>query len=162
MTNNENMKSIEKAWFTLGRCFSYLPNQKIILEKFNLLSSDLPTDFTKFKEEVFFKIANEISRQELAEDILVEAKTYFAESKDTKLEPSVAQYYFHWGVDSETIIENVLTFAEASEQWGLDDSTLRKLVTTDKLQEGIDYRKSGRTWLITKGAMKKIYGKPKN
>ena len=60
------------------------------------------------------------------------------------------------------LIKEVLTFAEASKKWGLADSTLRKLVTTDKLEEGIDYRKSGSTWLITKEAMIRIYGEPNN
>lgn len=59
------------------------------------------------------------------------------------------------------ILNSIMTFAEATERWGLADSTLRKLVTTDKLQEGVDYRKSGKVWLITKEAMKRIYGEPK-
>ena len=57
-------------------------------------------------------------------------------------------------------IKTVLTFAEASHRWGLNDSTLRKLVNTNKLQENIDYRKSGKVWLITEEAMFKIYGEP--
>ncbi len=57
------------------------------------------------------------------------------------------------------ILNEVMTFAEASEKWGLNDSTLRKLVTTGKLVEGVDFRKSGqRAWLITKKAMERIYG----
>lgn len=57
---------------------------------------------------------------------------------------------------------DVMTFSEASEKWGLSDSTLRKLVTTDKLKEGIDYRKSGNVWIITTEAMENVYGEPKN
>lgn len=57
-------------------------------------------------------------------------------------------------------INKILTFGEATELWGLADSTLRKLVNTDKIVEGIDYRKSGkRAWLITIDAMERIYGK---
>lgn len=63
------------------------------------------------------------------------------------------------GIHPQYMIENILTFKEASEKWGLNDSTLRKLVTTDKLKEGIDYRKSGNVWLITKKAMESLYGK---
>lgn len=58
-------------------------------------------------------------------------------------------------------IDEIMTFAEATEKWGLADSTLRKLVTTDKLVEGVDYRKSGKVWLITKDAIKRVYGEPK-
>ena len=61
----------------------------------------------------------------------------------------------------ENIIDSVMTFAEATEKWGLADSTLRKLVTTNKLVENVDYRKSKSTWLITEEAMIKIYGEPK-
>lgn len=57
----------------------------------------------------------------------------------------------------------MMTFTEAAERWGLDDSTLRKLVKTDKVKENIDYGKSGNTWLINVKAMERIYGEePKN
>lgn len=61
------------------------------------------------------------------------------------------------------IIDKVLTFAEAEEKYGLSKGTLRKyLYQTEKekqrIKEGIDYRKSGKTWLITKEAMERVYG----
>ena len=56
-------------------------------------------------------------------------------------------------------LDAVMTFAEATEKWGLADSTLRKLVKTNKLTENVDYRKSGKVWLITREAMEKVYGK---
>ena len=59
---------------------------------------------------------------------------------------------------SNVELDNVMTLVEATEKWGLADSTLRKLMTTDKLVTGIDYKKSGRATLITKRAMTKIYG----
>lgn len=59
-------------------------------------------------------------------------------------------------------LDEVMAFSEASEIWGLGESTLRSTVRTDKLQEGIDYRKSGKVWLITKDAMMRVYGEPKN
>ena len=58
-------------------------------------------------------------------------------------------------------INEVMTFAEATQRWGLADSTLRKLATTNKLLEGLDFRKSGKVWLITKEAMERIYGEEK-
>lgn len=60
-----------------------------------------------------------------------------------------------------SILCDVMTFAEATEKWGLGESTLRSTVRTDRLQEGIDYKKSGKVWLITFEAMLKIYGEPK-
>lgn len=64
-------------------------------------------------------------------------------------------------VDFHSDICNVMTLSEASKRWGLNDSTLRKLVKTDKLIENIDYRKSGNVWLISENSMRKIYGGPK-
>ena len=58
-------------------------------------------------------------------------------------------------------INEVMTFAEATQRWGLADSTLRKLATTNKLLEGLDFRKSGKVWLIAKEAMERIYGEEK-
>ena len=59
----------------------------------------------------------------------------------------------------EITLNDILTFAEAAEIWGIDSSTLRHLATKDKLKEGTDYRKSGKVWLITKEAMERLYGK---
>lgn len=59
-------------------------------------------------------------------------------------------------------LDEVMAFSEASEIWGLGESTLRSTVRTDKLQEGIDYRKSGKVWLIAKDAMIRVYGEPKS
>ena len=55
-------------------------------------------------------------------------------------------------------LNNVMTFSEAAKKWGITDSALRKVVNTNKLQERVDYRKSGNTWIITKSAMIKLYG----
>lgn len=62
-------------------------------------------------------------------------------------------------------INDIMTFAEACESWGLGASTLRTRILNGAfkdLSEGIDYRKSGKVWLITKSAMIKLYGEPKN
>ena len=62
------------------------------------------------------------------------------------------------------LLDDVYTFSEACEKYGLESSTLRKRIEYEKkkeqpeLVEGTDYRKSGSTWLITKDAMKRIYG----
>lgn len=53
-----------------------------------------------------------------------------------------------------------MTFAEASEIWGLGESTLRSTIRSNRLDEGMDYRKSGKVWLITEDAMLKAYGEP--
>lgn len=56
------------------------------------------------------------------------------------------------------LIDEVITFAEATKIWGLGDSTLRSVARTNRLQENVDFRKSGCIWLITRTAMIKLYG----
>lgn len=56
-------------------------------------------------------------------------------------------------------LKEVLTITEAAELWGKEVSTLRRVIKNGKFTYGIDYRKSGSTWLITKTAMEKVYGK---
>jgi len=56
-------------------------------------------------------------------------------------------------------LKDVLSFKEASEEWGLENSTLRKAIPGNKnLIKGVDYRKSAGTWLIIRSAMIKVYG----
>lgn len=58
-----------------------------------------------------------------------------------------------------SVLLDVMTFTEAAKMWNLGDSTLRSVVRQDRLIEGLDYRKSGNTWVITTAAMEKLYGK---
>lgn len=60
-----------------------------------------------------------------------------------------------------SILHDVMTFAEASEKWGLGESTLRSAIHSERFTEGIDYKKSGKVWLVTKEAMERVYGKIK-
>lgn len=54
----------------------------------------------------------------------------------------------------------LLSFTDATEKWGLADSTLRKAVADGRLKEGIDVQKFGRDWVVTEEAMKSLYGEP--
>ena len=56
------------------------------------------------------------------------------------------------------VLAQVFTFSEAADLWNIHSSTLRHRVTSQKLLEGIDYKKSGKVWLITKSAMERLYG----
>lgn len=56
---------------------------------------------------------------------------------------------------------DVYSFKEAADRWGLDDSTLRKLIKTKKVQRGIDFKRSGSTYLITRDCMERVYGEIK-
>lgn len=61
-------------------------------------------------------------------------------------------------------INDVLTFAEAEALYGLSKGTLRKYISYElkkgsRFKDGVDYRKSGKTWLITREAMEREYSK---
>lgn len=61
------------------------------------------------------------------------------------------------------IFDKLLSFKEASQLWGLDDSTLRKAVANGKLIDGQDVKKFGKQWVVTIEAMERTYGKlPRN
>ncbi|WP_248922502.1 helix-turn-helix domain-containing protein [Olsenella intestinalis] len=53
-----------------------------------------------------------------------------------------------------------MSFADASELWGLSESTLRKAVSYGKIVSGVDARKFGKQWLVTRAAMEREYGEP--
>ena len=54
-----------------------------------------------------------------------------------------------------------MTFSEAAERWNISISTLRMMARTNRAIEGVDIRKSGKVWLITIDAMKRLYGEEK-
>ena len=60
------------------------------------------------------------------------------------------------------ILDEVYAIKEASEKWNVHISTIQKIIKKgEKLIEGIDYKRSGASWLITKSAMIKLYGEIK-
>ena len=59
------------------------------------------------------------------------------------------------------IINEVLTLTEASLLWNKEVSTLRRnFVNNVSFKLGVDCRKSGSTWLVTKASMLRVYGEP--
>ena len=58
-------------------------------------------------------------------------------------------------------IDEVMTVNEAAEIWGKAESTIRLAINSKKFIPGVDYRKAGRITLITRDAMKRIYGEEK-
>ena len=55
-------------------------------------------------------------------------------------------------------INNIMTFSEAAERWNISISTLRMMARTNRAINGVDIRKSGKVWLITKECMERLYG----
>ena len=65
------------------------------------------------------------------------------------------------GQTIQTDFDKVISFADASNAWGLSESTLRKAVAYGKLKSGIDVCKYGKQWLISINSMREKYGDPK-
>ena len=64
------------------------------------------------------------------------------------------------GVDVQTPFDGLMSFSDASELWGLSESTLRKAVSYGKIVPGVDARKYGKQWVVSRDAMDREYGEP--
>ena len=61
-----------------------------------------------------------------------------------------------------TPFDGLMAFTDATELWGLNESTLRKAIAYGKLVAGVDACKFGKQWVISMDAMIREYGEPKN
>ncbi len=68
---------------------------------------------------------------------------------------------FENGQTVETPFDGLMAFTEATQLWGLNESTLRKAIAYGKLVNGVDACKYGKQWVISMDAMKREYGQPK-
>ena len=64
------------------------------------------------------------------------------------------------GIETKTPFDGLMSFADASELWNLSESTLRKAVSYGKIVPGVDARKYGKQWIVTREAMEREYGEP--
>ena len=62
------------------------------------------------------------------------------------------------GVQVSTPFDGLMAFSDATELWGLNESTLRKAITYGKLVNGVDVCKFGKQWVVSIEAMKREYG----
>lgn len=65
------------------------------------------------------------------------------------------------GETVQTPFDGLMAFTDATELWGLNESTLRKAIAYGKLRNGIDACKYGKQWVISAEAMRREYGLPK-
>ncbi|MBO6157717.1 MAG: DUF2442 domain-containing protein [Firmicutes bacterium] len=68
---------------------------------------------------------------------------------------------FENGKTIKTPFDGLMAFTDATELWGLNESTLRKAIAYGKLVSGVDACKYGKQWVISVKAMEREYGKPK-
>ncbi|HBZ78021.1 MAG TPA: DUF2442 domain-containing protein [Clostridiales bacterium] len=69
---------------------------------------------------------------------------------------------FENGKTIKTPFDGLMAFTDATQIWGLNESTLRKAITYGKLVNGVDACKYGKQWVISTEAMLREYGEPKN
>ena len=64
------------------------------------------------------------------------------------------------GMEVANPFDGLILFSDASELWGLNESTLRKAVAYGKIVPGVDARKYGKQWIVDRDAMIREYGNP--
>lgn len=62
------------------------------------------------------------------------------------------------GMQIRTPFDGIMAFSDATELWGLNESTLRKAISYGKLVNGIDVCKFGKQWVVSIDAMEREYG----
>ena len=67
---------------------------------------------------------------------------------------------FYNGEIIKTPFDGLIAFSDATQLWGLNESTLRKAIAYGKLING-DVCKFGKQWVISSHAMRREYGEPK-
>jgi len=68
---------------------------------------------------------------------------------------------FESGQTVRTPFDGLMSFADATQLWCLNESTLRKAIVYGKLLNGVDVCKFGKQWIISMDAMRREYGEPK-
>lgn len=62
------------------------------------------------------------------------------------------------GTPVKTPFDGLLALSDATELWGLNESTLRKAISYGKLVNGVDVCKFGKQWVVSMDALKREYG----
>ena len=68
---------------------------------------------------------------------------------------------FFNGETVKTPFDGLIVFSDATLIWGLNESTLRKVISYGKLINRQDACKFGKQWVISAEAMRREYGTPK-
>lgn len=99
-----------------------------------------------------------IEHPEAFADVSVDVGGYGVVWNDD-LDMSCDELWEH-GCLTETPFDGLMAFSDATELWGLNESTLRKAIIYGKLVNGVDVCKFGKQWVISAEAMKREYGNP--
>ncbi len=63
------------------------------------------------------------------------------------------------GKTVNTPFDGLIAFSDATQLWGLHESTLRKAISYGKLVNGVDVCKFGKQWVVSVDAMNREYGR---
>jgi len=168
--NNNSKICLFKMGYVTKKILNLIPINEVVVFREKYLKGLDDRYFTKdhIMKKLYPKLNQLVEEQgdkkleKIMEEIAIILITTNLEGIDT--ENSCYTIYFSLGMTMEEkadLMDYMMTFSEAAEKWGLDSSTLRKLIKTNKVKEGKDYKRSGSTWLITREAMERIYGKLK-
>lgn len=64
------------------------------------------------------------------------------------------------GMQVDTPFDGLMALSDATQLWGLSESTLRKAIAYGKLRNGIDVCKFGKQWVVSIEAMNREYPQP--
>ena len=78
---------------------------------------------------------------------------------DDEVDLSCDELWEH-GEKVESPFEGLLSLADATNLWGLSESTLRKAISYGKLIPGVEVCKYGKQWVVSVEAMVREYGNP--
>lgn len=62
------------------------------------------------------------------------------------------------GETVDTPFDGLMALSDATELWGLNESTLRKAISYGKLVNGVDVCKFGKQWVVSVNTMNREYG----
>lgn len=105
-----------------------------------------------------FKIFNKLKDNQLFNNVHVGPGGYGI-IWDDEIDLSCDELYDN-GTTVKTPFDNLIAFSDATQLWGLNESTLRKAIGYGKLINGIDVCKYGKQWVVSIDAMKREYGTP--
>lgn len=63
-------------------------------------------------------------------------------------------------MEATTPFDDLISFSDVSELWGLSESTLRKVIAYGKIVLGANARKYGKQWAVNLDGMSHEYGDP--
>jgi len=124
-------------------------------EEFDIIAGALDyqiQEMTKKKDEMYQQLSTYSEKREKSFNEMIEAARKVLNEKFDPIYDKENDEYFE---QHEFILAT-----EATEKWGLKDSTIRRAIFDKRITKD-ECKKEGRDWKVTISAMKRLYGEPK-